>query len=153
MVSTEFRIESDSLGEVQVPVEAYYGAQTARAVHNFPVSGLRLPRRFIMAQAIVKRAAAEANMSTGHLPTEIGHPIVKACDEIIAGRHLDQFVVDVYQAGAGTSQNMNANEVIANLALESLGESKGTYKRIHPNDHINMSQSTNDTIPDRKSVV
>ena len=143
----EFRIERDSLGEVQVPVNAYFGAQTARAVQNFPISGLRLSSRFIAAQAMVKRAAAVANMKLDQLDRRIGEAITQACDEIIAGKLHDQFVVDVYQAGAGTSQNMNANEVIATRALEILGEERTSYTLIHPNDHVNMAQSTNDTIP------
>lgn len=144
---SEFRIEQDSLGEVQVPGDALYGAQTTRAIHNFPISGLRLQKCFITSQAMVKRAATVANIHTGKLDQAIGQAILKACDQVIAGKHLDQFVVDVYQAGAGTSQNMNMNEVIANLALQSMGEERGDYKKIHPNDHVNMSQSTNDTIP------
>jgi aspartate ammonia-lyase len=141
------RIERDPLGESRVPAEAYYGAQTARAVKNFPISGLHAPDELIVATVLVKKAAAEANMSLRRLPRDIGHAIVQAADEILAGRHRDQFVVDVYQAGAGTSHNMNANEVIANRALEILGGARGEYERVHPNDHVNMSQSTNDVFP------
>ena len=142
----QHRIEKDYLGEVKVPAGAYYGVQTMRAVQNFPVSGLRLQKRFIIAQAIVKKAAALANMASGRLDEKNGSAIAAACDEIISGKMLDQFVVDVYQAGAGTSQNMNANVIIANRAIEILGSEKGNYKIVHPNDHVNMAQSTNDII-------
>ncbi len=141
------RTDHDSLGDIQVPAEAYWGPQTQRAVENFPISGLRLQPAFIRAQAIIKRACAKANMELGQLDKEIGQAIVQAAEEILSGRLMDQFVVDVYQAGAGTSQNMNANEVIANRAIEILGGQKGDYKRVHPNDHVNRGQSTNDTIP------
>ncbi|MBI5286305.1 MAG: aspartate ammonia-lyase [Deltaproteobacteria bacterium] len=141
------RIERDSLGEKKVPADAYYGVQTVRAIENFPVSGIRPFDVFIKATAMVKRAAAEANMATGCLDKRIGMAIVKAAEEIINGRFHDQFVVDVYQAGAGTSHNMNANEVIANRAIGLLGGKKGDYTIVHPNDHVNMSQSTNDTFP------
>jgi aspartate ammonia-lyase len=141
-----FRIEKDFLGELRVPKDAYYGIQTLRAVHNFPISGLRLPREFIRAQGIIKLSAAEANMKLGRLDVKKGAAIAKAATEVIEG-HLDSsFVVDAFQAGAGTSQNMNANEVIANRAIEILGGKLGDYKMIHPNDHVNMAQSTNDTI-------
>src|SRR3972149_7743421 len=141
------RIEKDSLGEVPVPVEAYYGAQTQRAVINFPVSGLRPWRAFIWSMATIKRAAAEVNRDLGLLGPKRADAIVRAAQEVIDGRLDDQFVVDPFQAGAGTSHNMNANEVIANRANELLGGKKGEYKPIHPNDHVNMAQSTNDTIP------
>jgi aspartate ammonia-lyase len=141
-----YRIEKDSLGEVKLSADAYYGAQTERAVKNFPISNTRLQKRFVIAQAQVKKAAALANISLGKIETRKGKAVVKACDEIINGKLMDQFVVDVYQAGAGTSQNMNANEVIANRALELFGSKKGNYNIIHPNDHVNLSQSTNDTI-------
>lgn len=143
---SEYRISRDSLGEVKVPKEAYWGPQTQRAVENFPVSGLRLPRRFIRAQGIIKWAAAKANREAGALPPEVADAIMRAADEVIQGRFDDQFVVDVYQAGAGTSQNMNANEVIANRAAELIGSARGDSTRVHPNDHVNMAQSTNDTI-------
>jgi len=141
------RIDHDSLGEIKVPAEAYWGAQTQRAVENFQISTLRLQPAFIRAQAILKRACAKANVELGQLDPIIGQAIAKATDEILAGKYLDQFVVDVYQAGAGTSQNMNANEVIANRAIEILGGRRGDYEKIHPNDHVNRGQSTNDTIP------
>jgi len=143
----KLRIEKDTLGEVKLPDGVYYGAQTKRAVDNFPISGLRLPRRFIKAQGTVKLAAARANGSLGLLSRKMFKAIEKAALEVINGTHDDQFVVDVYQAGAGTSQNMNANEVIANRAIELLGGDKGDYRIVHPNDHVNMAQSTNDTIP------
>jgi len=142
----EYRISKDSLGEVKVPKEAYYGAQTQRAVENFPISGLRLPRRFIRAQGIIKFSAAYANFTAGVLDHRLAEAIMKAAQEVIDGKWDHQFVVDVYQAGAGTSQNMNANEVIANRAIELLGGQKGDITIIHPNDHVNMAQSTNDTI-------
>ena len=143
----EYRIEKDSLGEVQVPEPAWYGAQTARAVANFPISG-RLPDKdFVLAHVRIKLAAARANCQPGWLGTDKRDAIVAACEKIIGGEHLDQFVVDRFQAGAGTSHNMNSNEVIANLANVALGFDKGTYKPINPNDDVNMGQSTNDTIP------
>ena len=141
------RVEVDSLGEKQVPKDAYYGIQTLRAVENFPVSGLKAPTVFVYAYVMVKRAAAIANMHVGWLDEKIGDAIVRACDEVLAGKFLDQFVVDVFQAGAGTSFNMNVNEVLANRALELLGREKGSYKVVSPNDHVNMAQSTNDTFP------
>ena len=142
-----FRIERDSLGELNVPSEAYYGVQTARAVENFPISGLRAHPDLIAATILVKRAAAEANAALGRLDGAIARAIVSAADEILAGKLRDEFVVDVYQAGAGTSHNMNANEVLANRAAEILGEPRGVYTRVHPNDHVNMGQSTNDVFP------
>jgi fumarate hydratase class II len=141
------RIEKDTLGRVKLPDDVYYGAQTQRAVDNFPISGLRLPRRFIKAQGTVKLAAARANSSLGLLSRKRFRAIEKASREVIDGKHDRHFVVDVYQAGAGTSQNMNANEVIANRAIELLRGQRGDYKLVHPNDHVNMAQSTNDTIP------
>src|SRR3984893_5049963 len=141
------RVERDPLGEVNVPSDAYYGAQTARAVENFPISGLRAPADLVVATILVKKAAAEANGALGRLDHAIARAIVSAADEILAGRFRDQFVVDVYQAGAGTSHNMNANEVLGNRAAELLGETRGTYRRVHPNDHVNMGQSTNDVSP------
>jgi len=130
-----------------VPADAYYGVQTMRAVENFPVSGLRAPADLVTATILVKKAAAEANASLGRLDAGVARAIVAAADEILAGRLRDQFVVDAYQAGAGTSHNMNANEVLANRAAEILGEPRGTYRRVHPNDHVNMGQSTNDVFP------
>ncbi len=147
MNNNAFRIEKDSLGEYQVPAEAWYGIQTARAVANFPISGHGPNRDFIIAQVRIKRAAAIANMQPGWLKSDLAKAIIDACDKILAGHHLDQFVVDRFQAGAGTSHNMNSNEVIANLANVALGGQRGVYKPINPNDHVNMSQSTNDTIP------
>lgn len=144
---TKFRNERDSLGIVKVPKDAYWGAQTQRAVENFPASSIQLPAIFIWAQAAVKEAAAIANMRLEKLPEKFGNAIIEACREVQSGKWTVQFVVDAYQAGAGTSQNMNINEVIANRANELLGKKKGTYKPIHPNDHVNMSQSTNDTFP------
>src|SRR5437016_7316067 len=142
-----YRIERDPLGEVKVPADAYYGVQTARAVENFPISGLRAPADLVTATILVKKAAAEANAALGRLDTDVARAIMLAADEILAGGLRDQFVVDVYQAGAGTSHNMNANEVLANRASEMLGERRGTYTRVHPNDHVNMAQSTNDVFP------
>ena len=143
----EFRIERDTLGELKVPADAYYGVQTQRAVENFQISGLHAPADFVAATILVKKAAAEANAALGRLDPAVARVIVSAADEILAGRLRDQFVVDVYQAGAGTSHNMNANEVLANRAAELLGEPRGTYTRVHPNDHVNMGQSTNDVFP------
>jgi aspartate ammonia-lyase len=141
------RIERDPLGDLPVPAGAYYGIQTQRAVLNFPISGLRAPAELVTATILVKKAAAEANMALGRLDARVGAAIVRAADEILAGALRDQFVVDVYQAGAGTSHNMNANEVLANRAAEHLGEPRGVYAVVHPNDHVNMGQSTNDTFP------
>src|SRR5476651_1008489 len=142
-----FRTERDPLGELNVPSDAYYGVQTMRAVENFPISGLRASADLIVATILVKKAAAETNAALGRLDPEIANAIGAAADEILAGGLRDQFVVDVYQAGAGTSHNMNANEVLANRAGEMLGEPRGTYRRVHPNDHVNMGQSTNDVYP------
>ena len=141
------RTERDPLGELSVPADAYYGVQTARAVENFPISGLRAPADLVTATILVKKAAAEANVALGRLDADVALAIVAAADEILAGLLRDQFVVDVYQAGAGTSHNMNANEVLANRAAELLGEPRGMYTRVHPNDHVNMGQSTNDVFP------
>ena len=143
----ETRIEIDPLGEKAIPRNAYYGIQTLRATENFPVSGIKAPTVFIRAYALVKKAAALANTQVGWLDQKTEKAIVQACDEILAGKFIDQFVVDVFQAGAGTSFNMNVNEVIANRALEILGKAKGDYKSVSPNDHVNMAQSTNDTFP------
>src|SRR6202521_2603352 len=143
----DFRTERDPLGELQVPADAYYGAQTARAVQNFAISGVVAPADLIVATILIKKAAAEANRTLGRLDRDVAAAIVSAADEIIAGQLRDQFVVDVYQAGAGTSHNMNVNEVLANRAGELLGEARGTYKKVHPNDHVNMGQSTNDVFP------
>ncbi len=146
-MSEKCRIEKDSLGEVQVPITAWYGAQTQRAVGNFPISGRRPDVDFVKAHIKIKRAAAVANNQPGWLADEQANAIVDACDKILAGEYLDQFVVDRFQAGAGTSHNMNSNEVVANVANVALGGEKGAYDRVNPNDHVNMGQSTNDTIP------
>jgi len=143
----ETRKEVDPLGERLVPEEAYYGIQTLRAIENFPVSGIKAPLPFIKAYVLVKKAAGTANMQVGSLEKEKAKAIIEACNEVLAGKHLDQFIVDVFQAGAGTSFNMNVNEVLANIALGILGKTKGDYKTINPNDHVNMGQSTNDTFP------
>jgi fumarate hydratase class II len=140
------RIEHDSLGDVEVPAGALWGAQTQRAVSNFPISGLRPWRAFIWSMALIKRAAAEVNHELGLLDDERAEAITQAANEVIDGEWDNQFVVDPFQAGAGTSHNMNVNEVIANRATELMGGNLGEY-RVHPNDHVNMSQSTNDTIP------
>jgi aspartate ammonia-lyase len=145
-VSPQTRSESDSLGEIDVPSEALYGAQTQRAVENFPISGLRPWRAFIWSMATIKRAAAAVNRQLGLLDAEFAEAIIRAADEVIEGKWDDQFVVDPFQAGAGTSHNMNTNEVIANRATQLMGGELGEYL-VHPNDHVNMAQSTNDTIP------
>jgi aspartate ammonia-lyase len=141
------RVERDPLGELSVPDDAYYGVQTLRAVENFPISGLKAPASLVTATVLIKQACARANASLDRLDRSIADAIVRAADEILAGKLRDQFVVDVYQAGAGTSHNMNTNEVLANRAGEILGEPKGTYLKVHPNDHVNMGQSTNDVFP------
>jgi len=141
------RIEIDPLGERAIPKDAYFGIQTLRATENFPVSGIKAPVQFIKAYVLIKKAAASANNQVGMLDSKRTKAIVEACDEILAGKLIDQFVVDVFQAGAGTSFNMNVNEVVANRALEILGKQKGDYKTVSPNDHVNMGQSTNDTYP------
>ena len=140
------RTERDSMGPVQVPEEAYYGASTMRAVLNFPISGLRFPRRFIRALGLIKRSAAEVNAELGLLEPRLAEAIVRAAEEVAEGRLDDQFVVDIFQTGSGTSTNMNANEVIANRAAELLGGQRGS-KLVHPNDHVNLGQSSNDVIP------
>jgi len=136
----DYRIERDSLGEMEVPADAYWGAQTQRAVGNFPVSGLTFQRRFIRALGIVKKAAAEANLELGLLEEDKADPILEAATEVIDGEHDDQFPVDIFQTGSGTSSNMNANEVIANRATEIYGGEIGS-REIHPNDHVNYGQS------------
>ena len=147
MSEANVRIEKDFLGEKNVPADAYYGIQTLRAVENFPITGYRIHGELIKALAMVKKAAALANMEVGRLYKGLGEVIVKATDEIIDGEWHDQFIVDPIQGGAGTSINMNANEVIANRALEILGEQKGDYFKLSPNTHVNMAQSTNDAFP------
>jgi len=145
-MSDSFRTESDSLGEMQVPAEALWGAQTQRAVENFPISGISFGRRFVRALGIVKKGAAQANRDLGLLDDEIAEAIIEAADEVIAGDHDEQFPVDVFQTGSGTSSNMNANEVIANRAAQILGHEIGD-RVVHPNDHVNYGQSSNDVIP------
>jgi aspartate ammonia-lyase len=141
------RTERDPLGERTVPDDAYYGIQTARAVENFPISGLHAHADLVTATILIKKAAAEANVSLGRLDERVGKAIIAAADEVLGGALRDQFIVDVYQAGAGTSHNMNTNEVLANRAAELLGARRGEYSLVHPNDHVNMGQSTNDVYP------
>jgi fumarate hydratase class II len=147
MSTTAFRIETDSLGEVEVPAHALYGAQTKRAIDNFPVSGLRLPRRVIRALALIKKAAAEVNKESGKLEPKCADAIIQAAQEVAAGQHDADFPVDIYQTGSGTSSNMNTNEVIANRAIQILGGQVGSKKPVHPNDHVNKGQSSNDVFP------
>ncbi len=142
----ETRIERDSMGEMQVPIHAYYGASTQRAVLNFPISDLRFPRAFIRALGQIKQAAAQVNEALGTLNPQIAEAIVRASQEVIDGKLDSHFVVDIFQTGSGTSTNMNANEVIANRAGELLGGARGSRK-VHPNDHVNLGQSSNDVIP------
>ena len=137
----EFRIEKDSMGELQVPQDAAYGAQTQRAVDNFPISGITMPKAFIQALGLVKQACANANHDLGGLDENRRRAISSICDDVINGQLMDQFPLDIFQTGSATSTNMNANEVIANLASDEAGD------RVHPNDHVNMSQSSNDVIP------
>jgi len=144
---TDQRIEKDSLGEIEVPASSYYGAQTERARRNFPVSGLRFPRRFIAAMGLLKREAARVNADTGIVEEGIADAIVQAADEVIAGKFDADFPLDIFQTGSGTSTNMNTNEVISNRAIEILGGTIGSKSPVHPNDHVNAGQSSNDTIP------
>ncbi len=146
-MSTDTRTEKDPMGELQVPSQAMYGVQTLRAVQNFPISGLRPLASFVDAVVRIKRAAAITHKETGRLEPKLADAIVTAADEVLSGKHRDDFVVDPYQAGAGTSHNMNINEVLANRANEILGSKRGVYTPVHPNDHVNMAQSTNDVIP------
>ncbi|HEX7337430.1 MAG TPA: aspartate ammonia-lyase, partial [Gemmatimonadales bacterium] len=146
-LDTDTRTERDPLGEKAVPAGALYGIQTLRAAENFPISGLRPLPAFVDAVVWIKRSAALVHKQTGRLEARLADAIVTAGDEVLAGQHRDQFIVDVYQAGAGTSHNMNVNEVLANRANEILGAGRGTYQPVHPNDHVNMAQSTNDVIP------
>jgi aspartate ammonia-lyase len=146
-MSSATRIEKDPLGELAVPADAMYGVQTLRAVQNFPISGIRPLPAFVDAVVRIKRAAALTHKETGRLDAKLADAIVAAADEVLSGKWRDQFVVDVYQAGAGTSHNMNVNEVLANRANEMLGSERGKYSPVHPNDHVNMAQSTNDVIP------
>jgi len=147
MAKKDFRIETDSMGEMRVPAGAYWGAQTQRAVENFPISDLRFPRRFLRALGMIKMASARVNMELGLLDKKLGEAIFQAAKEVMEGKLDDQFVVDIFQTGSGTSTNMNANEVIANRANEILGGKIGDKKPVHPNDHVNMGQSSNDVIP------
>ena len=147
MVDSTFRLEKDSLGEVEVPEAAYYGVQTQRAVDNFQISGFRFDRHFIKALGLIKLAAARANLDLSLLPREKAEVIIRACQDVVDGKFDDQFVVDVFQTGSGTSTNMNANEVIASRAAEYLGGKRGDKAIVHPNDHVNMCQSTNDVFP------
>jgi fumarate hydratase class II len=142
-----FRTETDSLGPVQVSEEAYWGAQTQRAVENFPISGLRMPPRFVRALAVIKKAWAQVNLEHKLLDEKVARAIIQAADEVAAGKHDSQFPVDIFQTGSATSTNMNANEVISNRAIEILGGTRGSKKPVHPNDHVNKSQSSNDIIP------
>ena len=144
---TATRIESDSLGDIEVPAEAYCGAQSERARRNFPVSGPVLPRRFLAAIGALKSEAAVVNAERGIVRNELAAAILKAADEVAEGKLDDQFPVDVFQTGSGTSSNMNANEVIANRAIELLGGERGSKELVHPNDHVNAGQSSNDVIP------
>ncbi|HEY9597096.1 MAG TPA: aspartate ammonia-lyase, partial [Cyanophyceae cyanobacterium] len=141
------RIERDSMGERQIPDNVYYGIQTLRAVENFPISGIKPLPTYVDACVLIKKATAIANGELGCIPHDISKAIIQAADEVLNGKFRDQFVVDIYQAGAGTSHHMNINEVLANRALELLGDVKGNYKRVSPNDHVNYGQSTNDVIP------
>ena len=145
-MSDDFRTERDSLGEMQVPADAYWGAQTQRAVENFPISGITFGRCFVRALGVVKKAAAQANLDLGLIEEDKAEVILEAADEVIAGEHDDQFPIDVFQTGSGTSSNMNANEVISNRATELYGGDIGS-REIHPNDHVNYGQSSNDVIP------
>ena len=146
-ISNDFRIERDSMGEMRVPGDALYGAQTQRAVENFPISNLRFPCEFIGAMGVIKLAAAETNMRLGLLDKRRGRAIVRAAREVIIGTLDHHFVVDIFQTGSGTSTNMNTNEVISNRAIQMLGGELGSKKPVHPNDHVNMGQSSNDVIP------
>ena len=144
----EYRIEKDSLGEVKVPNNAWWGVQTQRAVENFPVSGRTLAPEMVWAMTTIKKAAALVHEELGLLESAVARAIVESADQVLAGEYNQQFVVDIYQAGAGTSHHMNINEVLANRANEILGARKrGEYKHVHPNDHVNFGQSTNDVIP------
>ena len=144
---TDYRVEKDFLGELKVPKDAYWGVQTQRAIENFPISGIRFGRRFIFALGLIKWAAAETNMELGLLDSKLGKAISKAAQEIMDGKFDSQFPLDVFQTGSGTSTNMNANEVIASRANEILGQAFGEKGPVHPNDHVNMGQSSNDVIP------
>ncbi|MBW4613740.1 MAG: aspartate ammonia-lyase [Desmonostoc vinosum HA7617-LM4] len=144
---SQFRVERDSMGDRQISSNVYYGIQTLRAIENFPISGIKPLSTYVDACILIKKATAIVNGELGCISQDISKAIAQAADEILAGKFRDQFVVDIYQAGAGTSHHMNVNEVLANRALEILGEEKGNYKRVNPNDHVNYGQSTNDVIP------
>src|SRR2546423_10469300 len=144
--TNQTRVERDSMGEMQVPIEAYYGASTQRAVLNFPISDLRFPRQFIRAIGQIKQAAAQTNEALGTVDPQIAEAIIRAAQEVMDGKFDNHFVLDIFQTGSGTSTNMNANEVIANRASELLGGTRGSRK-VHPNDHVNFGQSSNDVIP------
>jgi len=145
-MNNDFRIEADSMGEMKVPSDAYYGAQTARAVENFPISNLRFSRQFVRALGLIKKHAAATNAGLGYVPAKIAQAVQQAAQEVVEGKWDHQFVVDIFQTGSGTSTNMNTNEVIANRAIEILGGKRGD-KSVHPNDHVNCGQSSNDVIP------
>ena len=147
MADGGFRIEADSMGQMRIPEKAYWGAETQRAVENFPVSNLRFPRRFLRALGMLKRASAEANREMALLPKDLAEAVSLAAQEVMEGKLDDQFVLDIFQTGSGTSTNMNANEVIANRANEILGGKIGDKRPVHPNDHVNLGQSSNDIIP------
>ncbi len=147
MTSTASRVERDSMGQLEVPTDAYYGATSARARDNFPISGLRFSRGFIRALGLIKQAAAQVNLELGLLDPTVAGAVARAAAEVAGGRFDDQFVVDIFQTGSGTSTNMNANEVIGNRAIELLGGERGSRTPVHPNDHVNMGQSSNDVIP------
>ena len=147
MAKKNMRIERDSMGDVKVPVDAYYGAQTQRAIDNFTISQLQFSKSFICSLAIIKRSAAIVNCRLKKINNKHSKAIIKACDEILDGKFDDQFKVDIFQTGSGTSSNMNINEVIANRASEILGGELGSRKPVHPNDHVNLGQSSNDVIP------
>ena len=146
-MSESFRIEHDTMGSLKVPTDAYYGAETKRALENFRISGIVFPRSFIRALGIIKKASADVNMKLAILEEKKGRAITEAAQEVIDGKFDGQFVIDIFQTGSGTSTNMNANEVIANRAIELLGGTKGDKSLVHPNDHVNMSQSSNDVFP------
>ena len=143
----KFRLDEDSLGKVKIPADAYYGAFTGRAINQYHVTGSRAHKNLIDAFVMIKRSATVANMKTEAIDAKRGKAIVTACDKILSGKYIDQFVVDMINSGAGTAFNMNTNEVISNVALEILHKKKGQYEFLHPNDHVNMSQSSNDTYP------
>lgn len=142
-----YRIETDSLGEIKVPSAVYYGAQTQRAIDNFPISGHLIPVEFVHSLGIIKKAAAHTNAHLGVLDRTIADAIIRAADELIQGKYDHDFVVDIYQTGSGTSTNMNTNEIIANRAIEILGGEIGSKQPVHPNDHVNKGQSSNDVFP------